>query len=210
MSLLAELSFLLCVLCFYGICRDRRRYLKNRVGRDAFRNAYRVARNMFFMLRRNDLELTGDAGVLKGGCVLYSFHFGVWELMPYTLRNRGFQIGVIVNRYQRDNVSVLARLVDSALKRWRAVNGVRVFYGENVLEIVRFIKSGGIFGMLVDGNTLFQKYAKARKLAQLCKVPLVPFAAYRSGNSGVLNIGCDLPGLVQTMPLEYMWFYKSR
>ncbi len=210
MSLLAELSFLLCVFGLYWICGDRRRYLKRRVGRDAFRNTYRVARNIFFMLRRNDLELTGNARILNGGCVLYSFHFGVWELMPHALRNRGFRIGVIVNRYQTDNISILARLVDSMLKRWRAVNGVRVFYSENVLEIVRFIKSGGVFGMLVDGNTLFQKYAKARKLAQLCNVPLVPFAAYRSGNSGVLNIGCDLPDLVQTMPLEYMWFYKSR
>lgn len=210
MSILAELSFLLCVFCLYWICRGRRRYLRSRVGKDAFRNVYCVARNMFFMLRRKNLELTGNADLLEGGCVLYSFHFGIWELMPLTLKSRGFRIGVIVNRYQQDRISFLARLADSMLKKWRTFDGVRVFYSENVLEIVRFIKSGGIFGMLVDGNTFFQKYTKAKKLAQLCKVPLVPFAAYRKGNGGVLNIDCDLPGLVRAMPLEYMWFYKSR
>lgn len=210
MSMLAEILFLLCVSCLYWICRDRRRYLKNRVGQAAFRNVYRVARNIFFMLKRHDLELTGDPGVLKGGCILYSFHFGVWELMPYALRNRGFKIGVIVNKYQRDERSIIMRMVDSTLKRWRTVNGVRVFYGENLMGIVRFIKSGGVFGMLVDGNTFFQKYAKAKRLARLCRVPLVPFAAYRSGNRAVLNIGCDLPGIVRAMPLEYMWFYRSR
>lgn len=210
MSILTELPFLLCVFCLYWICGDRRRYLRSRIGKEAFKNAYYVARNLFFMLRRKDLELTGNASLIEGGCILYSFHFGVWELMPHALRNRGFKIGVIVNRYQESSISFLAGLVDSMLKKWRTVNGVRVFYGDNVLEIVRFIKSGGIFGMLVDGNTFFQKYAKARKLAQLCKVPLIPFAAYRNGNRGVLNIGCDLPGLVRTMPLEYMWFYRSR
>jgi lauroyl/myristoyl acyltransferase len=210
MPVFIELPFLLCVLCLYWMCRDRRRYLRNRVGEEAFRNVYRVARNVFYMLRRNDLELTGNAGALRRGCVLYSFHFGVWELMPYALRNRGFKIGVVVNKYQRDDKSNLARMIDSTLKKWRAVNGVRVFYSENVMGIVRFIKSGGIFGMLVDGNTFYQKYAKAKKLARVCGVPLVPFAAYRTGNRGVLNIGCDLPGLVQDMPLEYMWFYRSR
>ncbi|UCD06700.1 MAG: hypothetical protein JSV98_05580 [candidate division WOR-3 bacterium] len=210
MFILAEFSFLFCVFCLYWTCGGRRRYLKSRIGEDAFKNVYRVSRNMFYMLRRKDLELTGNAGLLEGGCVLYSFHFGIWELMPHALQRRGFRTGVIVNRYQHGSISFLARLTDSILRKWRTFDGVRVFYSDNVLEIVRFIKSGGIFGMLVDGNTFFQKYAKAKKLAQLCKVPLVPFAAYRCSNRGVLNIGCDLPGLVRTMPLEYMWFYRSR
>jgi lauroyl/myristoyl acyltransferase len=210
MSILAELSFLFCVFCLYWICGVRRRYLKSRVGKDALKNVYFVARNIFYMLRRKDLELIGNAELLTKGCVLYSFHFGIWELMPHALQSRGFRTGVIVNQYQQGSISLLARLADSILRKWRTFNGVRVFYSENVLDIVRFIKSGGIFGMLVDGNTFFQKYAKAKKLAQLCKVPLVPFAAYRRGKRGVLNIGCDLPGLVRAMPLEYMWFYKSR
>ncbi len=210
MTLLAESLFLSLVCCLYWIYGDRRRYLKKRVGKQAFRNAYRVARNIFFMLKRGDLELSGNIGVLKGGCVLYSFHFGIWELMPHALRKMGFRIGVIVNGYHGENRSFLARCADTLLKRWRSVNGVRIFYSENVLEIVRFIRSGGIFGVLVDGNTLFQKHEKARRLAQLCEVPLVPFAAYRLGNRGVLRIDCNLVGLVQTMPLDYMWFYKSR
>jgi lauroyl/myristoyl acyltransferase len=194
----------------YWCCGNRRRYLKHRVGKDAFRNVYQVSRNVFFMLRRDDLELYGDVKALERGCVLYSCHFGVWELMPYALRKLGYRIGIISNRYGDNSTSSLVRLFDSILKHWRSINGVTVFYKENALEIARFIKSGGIFGILVDGNTLFQKYEKARKLAYLCKVRLVPFAAYRKGTRGVLKIGCDLPRLVRTMPLDYMWFYRSR
>ena len=196
--------------CLYWICGDRRRYLKHRVGKNAFRNVYQVGRNIFFMLRRSHLELCGDVKALERGCILYSCHFGVWELMPYVLRKSGYRIGIISNRYGENSTSLLTRFLDSILKHWRSINGVTVFYKENVLQMVRFIKAGGVFGILVDGNTLFQKYEKAMKLASLCKARLVPFAAYREGNRGVLNIGCDLAGLIRVMPLDYMWFYKSR
>lgn len=210
MSIFAEALFLCVMCCLYWVCADRRRYLKHRVGENAFRNVYQVSRNIFFMLRRNDLELCGDVKALERGCILYSCHFGVWELMPYVLGKSGYRIGIISNRYGENSTSLLVRFLDSILKRWRSINGVTVFYKENVLQMVRFIKAGGVFGILVDGNTLFQKHAKAIKLASLCKARLVPFAAYRDGNRGVLNIGCDLGALIRAMPLDYMWFYKSR
>jgi len=156
------------------------------------------------------LMLLGDTSVLSGGCILYSFHFGIWELMPFTLRQLGYRIGIIVNRYQESSGSILARVSDYLLLRWRSAAGVRVFYADNVLETVRFLKSGGVFGMLVDGNTFFQKHSKAKKLARVCGVPLVPFAAYRDKHRGVLNIGCDLTGMVGARPLDYVWAYRSR
>ena len=130
--------------------------------------------------------------------------------MPHTLSRLGYKTGIIVNRYERDSCSIVFRLLDNILRRWRSVGGIRVFYKENTLDIVRFLRSGGVFGVLVDGNSFFQKHAKAKRLAELCEVPLVPFAAYRRTTEGVLQIGCDLPNVVRSRPLDYMWFYRSR
>ncbi|MBE0433247.1 hypothetical protein IBX73_07260 [candidate division WOR-3 bacterium] len=206
----AEGLFLVLLCCLYWACRDRRRHLQSRIGRQAFRNTYEVGRNIFFMLRKNRLRLTGDTSVLNRGCILYSFHFGVWESMPCTLKRLGYKVGIIVNRYYKPGGSILARLCDYLLLRWRSAAGVKVFYAENTLGIVRFLKSGGIFGMLVDGNTLHQKEGKARKLATICRVPLVPFAAYRSKGQGILEIGCDLASIIGAKPLDYLWAYRSR
>jgi lauroyl/myristoyl acyltransferase len=162
------------------------------------------------MLRRHQLDVDGDLTVLRKGCILYSFHFGIWELMPYTLCRLGYRMGIITNRYGAPGSNMMGRLLDYLLKRWRTVNGIKVFYKENTLQIVRFVKSGGVFGMLVDGNSYFQKHGRAKKLADLCEVPLVPFAAYRSGKRTVLRIGCDIQDMVRAMPNDYVWFYRSR
>jgi len=210
MHFFTECVFLTFVLSLYWLCHERRRYLRHRIGRQAFKNVYRVSRNVIFMLRRNELRVSGDLSVLNKGCILYSFHFGVWELMPYTLSRLGHKLGIITNRYGTAGNLIQTRILDFLLRKWRSMYGARVFYRENLLEIVRFVRSGGVFGVLVDGNTFFQKYDKARRLARLCHVPLVPFAAYRERGEGILSIGCDIQALVKAMPLDYVWFYKSR
>jgi lauroyl/myristoyl acyltransferase len=210
MHLFSEFLFLFFLSCCYWLCGERRRYLKNRIGRSAFKNVYRVGRNIHFMLKKTELEIDGDVGVLDKGCILYSFHFGVWELMPRTLSKLGYKTGIIVNRYAKEDGSIAYRIFDGLLRRWRSKGGIKVFYKENTLEIVRFLKSGGVFGVLVDGNSFYQKHTKVQKLAELCRVPLVPFAACRRARSGVLHVGCDLPRVVKSRPLDYMWFYKSR
>ena len=210
MHLLVEGILLALIWALYWLCGDRRRYLRRRIGSNAFKNVYRIGRNVSFMLRRQNLNVTGDLALLKGGGILYSFHFGVWELMPSCLSRMGYKVGIITNRYSADDRSMKARILDYLLRKWRSIYGVRVFHKENTLEISRFLRSGGLFGMLVDGNTLFQKYDRALKLAQICRVPLVPFAAYRQNGRAILSIGCDIPALVKAFPLEYVWFYRSR
>jgi lauroyl/myristoyl acyltransferase len=210
MHILGEFLFLFILSCVYWLSRDRRRYLTKRIGNKAFKNVYHVGRNIYFMLRKKELEIDGDMSLLDRGCILYSFHFGVWELMPWTLSRLGYKTGIIVNRYGKEQGSVAFRALDAILQRWRSVGSIRVFYKENILGIVRFLKSGGVFGILVDGNSFYQKHGKAKRLAELCKVPLVPFAAYRRTHKGVLKIGCDLPNMVRSRPLDYMWFYRSR
>ena len=210
MYLFFECAFLTALWILYWTCHSRRRYLRQRIGEQAFKNVYRVGRNVCFMLRRKELQIQGDVRSLDRGCVLYSFHFGIWELMPFTLSKLGYRIGVLVNRYQSDDRRVRTRIMDFLLRRWRSINGVKVFYKENALGIVRFLRTGGVLGMLVDGNEFYQKYDKANKLARLCGVPLVPFAAYRRKMRGFLHLGCDIPALVRAMPLDYVWFYRSR
>lgn len=210
MQIVAEGLFVALFSLLYWAWGDRRRRLKKRIGRAAFRNAYEMGRNAYFMIRGKDLQLTGATNVLDRGCVLYSYHFGVWESMPRALRRAGYRVGIIANRYHGPGGPRRARIGDYLLRRWRSASGVRVFYAENVLEIARFLKSGGIFGMLVDGNTFHQKEGKARRLAALCRVPLVPFAAYRARGQGTLEIGCDLARLIEARPLDYLWAYRSR
>ena len=210
MRFFTEAFALLGLFTLYWFQRARREYLKKRIGRLAIRNVYRVARNIGFMLSRRDISVQDNSNSLEKGGIFYSFHFGVWELMPRALEKKGFDLGVLVNRYADDNHSRINRFFDNLLDRFRSSGNVKVFSKHDSVKIVRFLKNGGILGVLVDGNRFYAKYGKMKKLSSLCGVPLVPFAAYRKNGSGVLDLGCDLDRIVTQRPLDYVWFYKSR
>ncbi len=210
MHILSEAFVLLIAAILYVCCRERRKYLKRRIGSRALYNVYQTCRNIGFMLRRNDLSVSDDTSVLKGGGILFSFHFGIWELMPGALKKMGYDLGVISNKYSDSKESLVARLFDKLLYRFRARDGVKIFYRTDTMEIVRFLKGGGIIGMLVDGNDFYSKFGKAQKLSYLCCVPLVPFVAYRKDGRGILKIGCNIDKFVKERPYDYIWFYKSR
>jgi len=210
MRFFTEAFALLGLFTLYWFQRARREYLKKRIGRLAIRNVYRVARNIGFMLSRRDISVQDNSNSLEKGGIFYSFHFGVWELMPRALEKKGFDLGVLVNRYADDNHSCINRFFDNLLDRFRSSGNVKVFSKHDSVKIVRFLKNGGILGVLIDGNRFYAKYGKMKKLSSLCGVPLVPFAAYRKNGSGVLDLGCDLDRIVTQRPLDYVWFYKSR
>lgn len=210
MRFFTEAFALLGLFTLYWFQRARREYLKQRIGRLAIRNVYSVARNIGFMLSRQDIGVQDNGNILEKGGIFYSFHFGIWELMPRALEKRGFDLGVLVNRYADDNHSRINRFFDNLLDRFRSSGNVKVFSKHDSMKIVRFLKNGGILGVLVDGNRFYAKYIKMKKLSNLCGVPLVPFAAYRKNGSGVLDLGCDLDRIVTQRPLDYVWFYKSR
>lgn len=205
-----EAFVLLGLFTLYWLHRSRREYLKQRIGNQAIRNVYSVARNIGFMLSRRDVRVQGDDKVLEKGGILYSFHFGIWELMPRALGKMGYDLGVLVNRYADDNLSRISRFLDNFLMRFRSPGKVKVFSKHDTMKIVRFLNSGGILGVLVDGNRFYAKFRKMQKLGNLCNVPLVPFAVYRKNGKGVLDVGCDLDRIVAQRPLDYVWFYKSR
>ncbi len=160
-------------------------------------------------MKRN-LRIKGNMGIIMKGGILYSFHFGVWELMPLSLKKLGYNLGIIVNRYSDDKKNIIAIFFDRFLYWFRSFGNVRIFYKEDTMKIINFIKSGGLLGMLVDGNKFYSKFEKAQKLSRFCNVPLIPFAAYRKSGAGILEIGCDIDKLVEQRPLDYVWFYKSR
>jgi lauroyl/myristoyl acyltransferase len=210
MHLLVEALVLLLFTILYWTHRERRKILYSRIGRASVSNVWSIARNIAFMVRRRTVQLDDRRSLLKAGLILYSVHYGIWESMPSVLRDRGYATGVLVNRYSEDSSSFLARLSDRFLTRFRTRNNVEVFDRHDSARIVRFLKKGGILGVLVDGNRLYSKMEKIEKLARIARVPLVPFAAYRRNGSGVVRIGCAIDHLVQQYPLDYMWFYRSR
>jgi lauroyl/myristoyl acyltransferase len=155
-------------------------------------------------------NIKGDLSSLENGAVLYSFHFGIWEAMPQALARLGYRLAIIVNRYSEGNGNLFARLADRLLFSLRSRNGIKVMYREDTREIVEFIRKRGIFGILVDGDRLYAKFHKAAKLARMCDVPLVPFAAYQDKGVGTLELGANIERSVRNRPYDYWWFYKSR
>lgn len=210
MYLFVEACVLLLLTVLYWVNRKRRKFLYARIGRASYQNVWQVARNIAYMLCRRSIKLQDEDRLLKPGCILYSIHYGIWELLPIVLRNIGYNVGVLVNRYTDDKDTIAARLSDTFLTRYRTHDNVILFDRRDTLGIVRFLSNGGILGVLVDGNHRYSKMGKIEKLARVCNVPLIPFAVYRKNGSGIVDIGCDLDRLVQTNPMDYIWFYKSR
>lgn len=210
MQFFTEAFALFVLFTLYLLHGSRRRYLRQRIGEQAVKNVYNVARNIGFMLSRKDVRIQGDNTRLAKGGILYSFHFGIWEIMPRALGKMGYDIGILVNKYADEQRPRLSRYFDRFLERFRASDGIEIFSKHDTMGIVRFLNKGGILGVLVDGNHFYSKYGKIKKLGRLCGVPLIPFAAYRENGQGVLDIGCDLDNKVAQRPLDYIWFYKSR
>lgn len=210
MQILSEAYVLLTIFMLYWCSRERRKYLKQRIGSKAILNIYHIGRNVSFMLMKKDLQIKGDTGILQKGGVLYSFHFGVWELMPRSLKKLGYNLGIVVNRYTDEKKNFIANFFDKFLYRFRSFGNIEIFYKKDTMKIAHFLKSGGLLGILVDGNMFYSKFKKAQKLSHICNVPLVPFAAYRKNATGILEIACDLNELVKRRPFDYLWFYKSR
>lgn len=204
-----ELIIFFILVFLYWFCHKRRRYYKKRFKGNVWHHLRRTAKNIAFMLKpHGNYRIEGKMESLRDGAILYSFHFGIWELMPKILVRNGYRVGIIVNRYG-DNRKTL-KLIDDILWHIRSKEGVKVYYKEQINEIVKFLKCKGIFCALVDGNTFYAKYNKVAKLASLCKVNLIPFGMYHKNGIPTLLIGCNLIELLKENPYDYWWFYKSR
>ncbi|MGQ9464365.1 MAG: hypothetical protein ACUVQ3_06210 [bacterium] len=212
MRTVLEITIFLALTIIYGLNHNRHQYIKKRTDTDVRHNIKKVAQNLVRMIYFDKkFRLIGDLGTIKNGAVLYSIHFGVWELMPQIVnRYINNDIGILVNRYTDNNPFLIGKLMDRFFHYWRSNHNAKVFYPDEVFRIVKFIKNGGIFAVLVDGNGFFSKYKKIEKLARLCQVPLIPFAVYCEAKTTIMKMGCNLEELVRNRPHDYWWFYKSR
>lgn len=186
---------------YYWLWRERRVRYQQRCPGQAARALFRLGRNVGAMLARVPLDIRGSLPP-AGGAVLYSVHLGVWEAAPEALAARGRRVGIVVNRY--------GHVLDTLLDRWRGAAGIRIFSRGEALAMVRFLQSGGVIAMLVDGNRLDAKLPAARRLARIARCPLMPFAARLEGARGVLALNVDLDKLMGEHAHDYLWFYRSR
>jgi len=83
------------------------------------------------------------------GAILFSAHFGNWELIPFILfRELGFRVSSIARRM--DNP-----LTEEIVKKFRAFMGSEMIYKEGSLrKIIRVTEENGLVYLLVDQNTI--------------------------------------------------------
>ncbi|MEO0127087.1 MAG: hypothetical protein ABIL44_04990 [candidate division WOR-3 bacterium] len=196
----------------YWLNTARRMRIKKRLGKNIQLSLKTIAQNLSLMIApEKKFRLEGRIESLKNGAILYSIHFGIWELMPQILKNfLNKKVGILVERYTDNNPPLIGKIMDRIFYLMRSKNDVIIFYPDEVFKITRFIKEGGIFSALVDGNKIFAKLPKIEKLARICNIPLIPFAVYYEKGDTVMEIGCDLNKIVTKRPYDYWWFYKSR
>lgn len=155
-------------------------------------------------------QIVGELPRLNNGAILYSCHFGIWEIMPKLLARQGYKMGIITNRYADYNKTCIAKLFDKLLFKIRSKNGVVVFYKGDIRKIIKFIKEKGIFCTLIDGDELYSKFQRIKRLALLTGACLIPFGIFLENGIATLKINCNLEDLIHSRPYDYWWFYKSR
>ncbi|MEO0135927.1 MAG: hypothetical protein ABIL86_00145 [candidate division WOR-3 bacterium] len=201
------------LLTLYGLNIPRQRWLKRRLKDNINLNLKATAENISLMLLpAKKVIVRGDTALLKKGAILYSIHFGTWELMPKILKTHlhDREIGILVERYTQTNPWWVGKFLDRIFYYLRNSPKIKIFYPDEIFKIVDFIKKAGIFSVLVDGDNPFAKLEKIKRLAHLCCVPLIPFAVYHENGTHILEIGCDLKQLLRERSADYWWFYKSR
>ena len=78
------------------------------------------------------------------GCVLLTFHFGNWELLPFFLTNKGYGGSIVVRR-------IYFHKYDKFITRLRNRCGVNVIYrDESPKKMLKTMRNGEILGILPD------------------------------------------------------------
>jgi KDO2-lipid IV(A) lauroyltransferase len=128
---------------------------RDRIGRESFTNLGRSA----FETARGDASRVQlapeDEALLRGalaggrGVVVATGHIGAWELFARRIAALGIPCGTVAKEAHDPRLTQL-------LKDAREKAGVKVFWRGAPLsarEILRFLKSGGLLGILIDQDT---------------------------------------------------------
>lgn len=126
----------------------------------------KIARGVFINIAKNAVELVNlpkisasnidslvsieGRGILDGelakgrGVIVVTGHIGNWELMPVTLRIKGYAGAVIGRRIYFDRY-------DGYLNSLRKVHGVEIIYrDDSPRKILKVLKSNGVLGIVAD------------------------------------------------------------
>lgn len=128
---------------------------RDRIGRRSFANLGRAA----FEAARGDasrVELSSaDEALLRAtqaagrGVILVTGHIDNWELFARRIAMLGLPCGTVAKEAQDPRLTAL-------LQRSRQTSGVRVFWRGSPMsgrELLRFVKEGGMLGVLIDQDT---------------------------------------------------------
>lgn len=132
-----------------------------------------------------------EKALQKGkGAILYTGHFGCWELLGASIAAHGIKMMTIVKRQSN-------RSFDKWLVRQRRKVGMQTVYrGDSLRPMVKWLNSGGTISILMDQDAggkgvfvpFFSKKASTppgtASLALRFNVPVLPLISYR-GSGGI-------------------------
>lgn len=132
---------------------------RDAIGRKSFANLGRAAAETALAHKLHITETVAlsaeDEALLRAaqaqgkGVVLVSCHVGSWELFARRIAALGLRSGTVAKEAHDPRLTAL-------LERARAEAGVKVFWrgeGFSARELLRFLKSGGMLGILIDQDT---------------------------------------------------------
>ncbi len=134
------------------------------------------------------------------GAILFSAHFGNWELIPFVLfRELGFRVSSIARRM--DNP-----LTEEIVKKFRAFMGSDMIYKEGSLrKIIRVTEENGLIYLLIDQNTITREgvpvsffgreVIAVTTVSQLYlkkAIPIIPLFITYQNDSIILTIGKEI------------------
>jgi KDO2-lipid IV(A) lauroyltransferase len=127
---------------------------RDRIGRTSFANLGRSALETAQTRSRVELppeaeQLLRDAHAEGKGVVVASAHIGAWELFAQRIAELGLPSAVVAKEAHDPRITAL-------LEQQRQRGGLRVFWRGSPLsarEILRFLKAGGMLGVLIDQDT---------------------------------------------------------
>jgi len=97
----------------------------------------------------NNIEVLEKALEKKNGVIMFSAHFGNWELIPF-----------ILSRHLNQRIGCIARamdnpLVEAVVKRFREHMGSTVIYKKNSIRtMLKMLEDNRVVVLLIDQNTI--------------------------------------------------------
>ena len=189
----------------------------NKITREVSKNAGRTVAEIYsgsdFKKRSKTALITGggienlDMAIKNGqGVILVSGHFGNYDVPRAVLSERGYKVGALYRPFKNPYFDAYYRKIIGDISLPIIPSNER----SSLTEMVRFLKSGGIIGMLVDVHKsnapklhFFGKLAgtatSAASLALKYNLALVPVYGIRLDDNGSYELVIE-PQIVHSTP----------